>query len=299
MDRSNRTARAPLTNAHAKLGEELRALRQNAGRTLRDLDGYTPGHLSNVENGYVTSSKELVEYYASELNGNPVKLHALYEAVLVASNRRRSGMRNKRAATYLVGDQFDRPSAADIRQRYYIELSEITYVYSGNHVLRQVKQRCLVRAREEVVDVVHFAHFYRPDPRPGVLVLATTENCAPHSLIESRRGAIELLMRPSIPLVRGRETVELAYSLNVESDQAADPTLVYEIGARHGHLTVRSMFSRAAAPKAVWYFEERNEAFIHRDPSPESLLPIDSEASYEKHFPRPVRGWWYGLAWDS
>jgi len=292
----NRTGRPPLTNAHAKLGEELRALRHNAGRTLRDLDRYTPGHLSNVENGYVTASKELVGYYARQLNGNHAKLQALYEAVLVASDRRRSAMRNRQAATYLVGDQFDRHSAADIRQRYYIDLSEITYLYNGRG-LHQVKQRCLVRAREDAVDVVHFAHFYRPDPRPGVFTLESTENCIPQVLTESRRGAVELLLRPDPPLVRGQDPVELAYSLTVDSDRPADPMLAYEVGARHGHLTVRAMFSHASAPAEIWYFEERNEAFIHRDPPLGNLLSIDSGAACEKHFPRPVRGWWYGLAW--
>lgn len=294
---ANRTGRPPLTNAHAKLGEELRALRQNAGLTLRDLDRYTPGHLSNVENGYVTSSKELVGYYARQLNGNHVKLQALYEAVLVASDRRRSAMRNRQGATYLVGDQFDRHSAADIRQRYYIDLSEITYLYNGRRVLRQVRQRCLVRAREDVVELVHFAHFYRPDPRPGVLAVGSTENCAVHTLTESRTGSVEILLRPSAPLVRGQEAVELAYSVDVESRRPAEPMLCYEVGARHGHLTVRAMFAQSSAPAEIWYFEERNEAFVHRDPPPENVLSIDSGAACEKHFPRPVRGWWYGLAW--
>jgi transcriptional regulator with XRE-family HTH domain len=295
----NRVGRTPLTNAHTKLGDELRALRQNAGRTLRDLSSYTPGHLSNVENGYVTASKELVEYYTRELNGHRAKLQALYEAVLVAADRRRSNMRLKQAATYVAGDQFNRSSAADLRQRYYFDLSEITYVFDSQRALRQVKQRCLVRAREEVVDLVHFAHFYRSDPRVGVLAISSVENCVVDSVTESRRGAVELLVRPLRPLIRGEDAVEIACNFKITSQKVAEPMLAYEIGARHGHLTVRAIFHPMALPQEIWYFEERNAAFIHRDPSPRDLLPVDDGAVYEKHFQRPVRGWWYGLAWDG
>lgn len=67
----------------AELGASMRLLRQNAGRSLRQVEaasGWGRGTLSQVENGKARPSRGLVEWYDAVLGGDHVLLSIYAEA---------------------------------------------------------------------------------------------------------------------------------------------------------------------------------------------------------------------------
>src|SRR5215218_2565202 len=85
--------RVPISQAHAELGQELRRVREAAARTMRDISGYSSGHISNVENGHVMPSLELVDTYV-RIGGDRVRIIGAYEAAKRTTSIRRRDRQN-------------------------------------------------------------------------------------------------------------------------------------------------------------------------------------------------------------
>lgn len=87
----------PIGPAHQQLGSRLRWLRTNAGRSLRDLEVCSPGHLSQVENGALTPSSDLVSVLVQVLGGSQEKFSELLnQAVIEARSLNAKKRRNRR-----------------------------------------------------------------------------------------------------------------------------------------------------------------------------------------------------------
>lgn len=79
--------RTALAESHVLFGQELRRARQAAGKTMRELTGYTSGHLSTTETDYVTPSRELILAYM-EIVGSASTILSRYDAMKQEGERR-------------------------------------------------------------------------------------------------------------------------------------------------------------------------------------------------------------------
>lgn len=74
----------PAKSARSRLGRAMRQIRENEGLSLADFAArstYSEGHLSRVEHGEVTPSRELVEAYEKHLQSDGL-FRSLYEMIL-------------------------------------------------------------------------------------------------------------------------------------------------------------------------------------------------------------------------
>ena len=94
----------------AELGATMRALREQAGQSLRTVErssGWGRGTLSQIENGRARANREQVEWYDANLGGD-----GLLVAQFVEARTARSTPRQRAAATAtLPGDAFEVESA--------------------------------------------------------------------------------------------------------------------------------------------------------------------------------------------
>jgi len=285
-----------MSEAHARLGEELRRLRRGAGRTVRDFGPYSPGHLSNVENGHAMPSRDLVEHYLRNGAGDRFQVYSLFEAARRAGEdaRTKSG-RSEDAGQ--VAEPTHR-SDPEIRRMYYVDSTDSRYFFDDRRVVEELRVIVAIRALVPDVEIYNRVHSYPSDMRRGVLAVECEAGCAVDDIEESDTGSLRLRLRldrkvqPAEP-----EPYVFSYRVYISSKEPAHPVLMFQTASgKVARCSISAQFSESALPAPIWWFASPTRYQIEH-PVPSNVMKSDSRNFYFKDFANPAPSWCYGLAW--
>ncbi|HST66914.1 MAG TPA: helix-turn-helix transcriptional regulator [Mycobacteriales bacterium] len=299
-----------VSEAHARLGRALRATRDKAGISTRqvprpgpgpaDRPYYSSGHISLVEAGSTAPSPELIEAYAAMPGGSRAELRSLYEQMLTttreAARRRRQGevsvpARPPRDLTE-VGDR------TDVQEHYFVVSTEVEHRFGPGGAITEVVTTIGLRARRPGVLLYYTGFSYPADLRPGVLRIEAVSGATVLATEESISGALACYLRldrevgPDDP-----EPHLLTYRVRVDSEQRAAPRLRGFAFEGREQLLLRAVFDPAADPGSVWWFAVADIVDAEH-PAPGNTIRGGPGGVYERHFERLVPGWCYGFGWS-
>jgi len=295
--------RAPISDAHARLGSALRVAREGAGLTTRQIPKedsrfYSSGHISQVEAGAVAASPELVSSY-TDIGGDGAELRSLHEQALAATKDagrlRRQGPHAEAAAPprdpHAVNDR------REVQRHYVVVAHDARYVLAPSGAIGDLVCTVRIRAKASGVRLYHAGFSYPTDARPGVLTVESIAGGTVADVRESPTGAIAvyfLLDRD----VNADESgpYDLSFRVRVNSDVPAAPRLRYFADAGNEQLTMRVDLSAAGTPHAIWWFAAPDVVDAEHSLPGQQLEPGD-DGGYHRTFDRLVPGWCYGFAW--
>lgn len=294
------SGRQPITDAHVRLGAELRRVREAASVNTRSISGFSAGHISSVENGYVAPSEALIETYV-RLFGGGREIYALYEQMRQASDRRK---RQQRIASRSEQNTALEPpqnleevsSPDDITKHYVTEAHEAHFLFSSTGSILQMRVRVWLRARTAGARLYYAGAYYDAETGTGILRAEALEGASLLAQEENNAGAIKAFFELDRTLDPDDTTPHIVtYVVHVQSDKRAQPQLVYYARPGTVRLDLRAAFNSTMQPKQLWTFGEPNMVNIrHR---PEDELQPDHDFNFSYEFSPTIPGWCYGFSW--
>ncbi|WP_156184699.1 helix-turn-helix domain-containing protein [Allosalinactinospora lopnorensis] len=291
-----------MSDEHRELGGLLRRARVSAGATTRDVALYSSGHISNVENGHVMPSPELVYYYVKEFGcDGRLAREALGKARRASEERRRTQrlvQRNQglRGGAYQVTP--DSP-AGEIREGYEVRESEAYYRIDERGVITEVDVIRMIAAVQPGVTLIAVAHNYHRDTGTGVLSIEPGVGCRLAKLRETGFGYLSAVFRMDRELNPGDgELYSLCYRVRVRSSIPARPLLRYRARTGNARYALRVLFTPPTLPQEVWWFSER-DVFATEAPAPpqsDRIFPANPSGFYFRDFKR-IDDLHSGIAW--
>lgn len=285
--------REPVTDSHVRLGAELRRLRATARVNVRSVTGFSAGHISSVENGYVAPSEELVDTYI-HLFGGSQEIHALFEQMRQATERKK---REQRGASVIPPRSFEEVLApSDISKHYVTETHEAACTFNSHGVITELRSRVWLRARTPDVKLFYAGGFYDADKRRGVLRAEALTGLSLLAQQENDAGLIKAYFKLDRSLgPEEAKPYEASYVMHVESKKRALPQLVFYSRPGTVRMRLRATFDASTRPRQLWSFSAPNIVNIqHR---PEDELSPDERCSYYSDFSPTIPGWCYGFSW--
>jgi hypothetical protein len=283
-------SRRPISDDHVALGRELLRLRKRAGKTLRELGGFTPGHLSSVENGYEPASRAVVEHYLREVGGDRGLVLNLLDVAQRRSARRRSKTRAAEGAELDGADDQGKP--------YVIDAEDAFYRLTDRGSMAECLNSFEIRAIRAGVTGYERTVTYEADKRRGVIRIEAQMGCEISRIEEDDTGALRFLAefgRELDPL--SDEAYCFAYRTPIRSDKRAFPVVANQTHATRIHrVTHHLQFTPPALPRSIWWFACPTFREISV-PRPDRILTLNSSGYYFHSFLDLLPRWFYGLAW--
>lgn len=285
--------RPPLSTEHARLGQALREIRHAARKSTREIPGYSSGHISNVENGHVTPSRDLVKIYAS-LGGDLATLEGALRGIAEMS---RAEVERSRAAARTLPTTISADSPVDeIRANYRLEESGYRVRYDGRGVMKECLITNTVRPVAELLQFVNFGSAYLADRRRGVLHIETIAGCSIARRHENESGAVEVVLELEEPASDSNHQTHYALRLTVKSDERAQPLLRDYVKLPRRRHSFEVHFEGLAVPREVWNFRSTYLVDELRDPDPQRVILPSSEGIFACSF-SDIAGEFIGMAW--
>lgn len=305
MAQSGKSQMQPISAAHVRLGQALRAARVAAGIKTRyvpsdrpDRRYFSSSHISLVENGRTAPSPELIDAYA-RFSADGSMLRALYEQALAAAGeaaRRRRGSQatSESAPPQELGELTSRD---DVQRHYVVERNDVDYFFDATGAMRLVRCSVALRAKSSGVRLYYAGHSYPADQRPGVLSVHVESGARIEEVRESESGSLQTffaLDRPISPA--DSDPYELIFTVAVHSSVVSIPRLRYHAVQGNQRMTLRAQFQPPALPDQIWWFAVPSVVDAEH-PRPESALSLVETNEYSRDFDRLVPGWCYGFGW--
>lgn len=294
--------RVPVSEEHRRLGRLLRDARQAAGATTRDVAYYSSGHISNVENGHVMPSSELVYFYVIEFGcDEDLVRRALAQAREVSEERRRSQriqQRNRHRFAPPLTITPDSP-ADTIRSGYEVTETEAYYRLDERGVVSEVDIIRVISPLYPGVSLACLTHNYHNDAA-GVLTVEAGQGCTIASTREMRFGYLSVIIRLHRELdPRTDDAYAFSYRLKVDSSIPCRPMLRYRARPGRRRYALRVLFTPPALPREVWWFRERDLFETERaaPARPDRLIPDNASGFYFQDF-TGVDEFHSGIAWN-
>ncbi len=295
-----RSKRPPLSEAHARLGEELQRLREGAGVKNRDIPGFSTGQVSNVESGCTAPSRDFVDTYI-RLFGEGARIEALYEQMRRTAERKkqeqlRSRRSNAREPSRPPQSLDEVSTREDVMKHIAVEAHEAYCILGSAGAIEEMWSVISIRAKSPSVRLYYAGHFYDADPRPGVLELSAVAGASLAGVRESEVGALKsyfLLDRPLEP--DEPEPYVFSYRVRVRSAKRAQSQLAFYSLPGTLRMTLRAQFTAPSKPQKLWWVAAPNMVNLEHEPDHE-LLPLEDDVYY-REFGRLVPNWCYGFSW--
>jgi hypothetical protein len=276
-------------------------VRKNLSVTTRGINGYSPGHISNVENGYVTPSLELVEMYV-KMGGERSHLRALYELMRQESSRTRSERRHKERPGRLTPSAPPKSleeikSPEDVNTHYVIEMLDCKYTFNGDGIVQEVRYVNTIRALSPGVQFFYLTNLYQADQRRGVLRAEAGAGCEVADSQESENGAIRTFFKLDKVLSPDDEAYAISNRIVVDSAIRTRPMLLHHGGSRDLAYILRAQFNAPSVPSKIWWFVETDSLDAQYNLQPEREFAVDADGYYSRSFGRLSKGLSYGFCW--
>jgi hypothetical protein len=288
--------RQPLSQAYARLGAELRRVRETAGVTTRQVqkpDGsyYGSGSISNAEAGYSQPSIDMVKAYA-RLGGHYPDLIALLDSAKKGAGRRSSAQPDE------FDEQLRNPKTDPhlLRRGYALDLEENTAYIGPDRVPKRNVYRALIRPLSPMAQFFVFRYGHEPDPRRGVASVRPGAGCELAWLDENDDGTILAVLRFNTEERDELGRCSLSWVIEIDSDKPNEPS--YEIHTRSlmAHIVTRIQFEPPAVPQKIWWFRGV-DPFESRIDRPERVISLNPLHLYLHEF-HDVEGESCGLGWN-
>jgi hypothetical protein len=291
--------REPISEEHLHLGQQLRQYRRRAGATTRGVQGYTTGHISNVENGHVTPSRELVELYIQRFDADRGR-------VLDAFARMRAGTEQRRRDKRLV----DRPPVeavpvitedsdfAEIRSGYQIREYEAYYSLDQAGVIRKVHAIRKIRANYPGISLSSARFNYPADSRAGVVSIQAGHGCTLARSESTNTGYTSAVLRLSREINPADEHAHwMSFITTVDSDVIALPVISYYARSMVTRYSIRLFFAESFQPQRIWRFRGMDRAVADARPRENQMLGYNPAGFYHWDF-HNLHAEYVGIAWS-
>lgn len=296
------SARRPRSLSHSQLGALLRQARIDAGARTRDL-GFSSGHLSNVEGGYVTPSRDLLDAYI-RLGADRVAAYSLLDHIVAQSQLQRAVSRRRSR-----GDDSSGPAAPpnrvdentgpdDVRLHYTVERYDVQFDFGASGAIASVSSRVDIRALHSGTRFYYTGH--SPDARASVaqtVSLTVGRGGVVEQVNASPLGATDVFIRLSHELSPDDPHPHvLRYDVDLGDKRRADPQIVYVTRPGICRHALIARFTPPVVPERLWWFAASNIYDADRDGATRELEPVE-EHRYEHRFDPIIPGWCYGFSW--
>lgn len=284
--------------ARRHLGAELRATRVNAGRSTRQVDRFSTGHVSRVDNGHVLPSRAFIATYVA-MGGSPGRLFSLWDRARQVADRRQlmpptgstedhrdlvEGLNDPHADPYLL------------RRGYTVESIEDTYIVGAVREPARNEHRVIIRATMAGAQYFPFRHAYEEDPRPGVSVVTPGPGCTLPVVEEGPSGTIYAVLAFDSSTTDATGANDLSWTITMMSAVPVRPQVIGGASAPIPHVITRVWFTPPALPSSVWWFRDFDTNAGTMRPTPDRVLAPDKDHCYSCELHDLDREWW-GLAW--
>src|SRR5260370_30065428 len=297
----------PISDAHQRLGDPLRRIREQTQVSTRKVPQasgryYSGGHISQVENGAVPPSPELVDAYANMAaqGTDRAELRWLYRQMVDASKQaglRRRGTAAKPASAGPPQQLAQISDRRDVQQHYVVVDYDAHYAFDLGGVIREVTCAVTLRAKSPRVRYYYSGFTYPTDIRPGVLTIEALSGCVVADTQESTSGAVAAYLQLDRDLSpEDLQPWRLRFRVRVASDARSAPHLRYFADEGNEQLTLRADFSAESAPLLLRWFSAR-DLIDAEHPVPGHDLTRQDFGGYIHRFEHLVPGWCYGFAW--
>jgi transcriptional regulator with XRE-family HTH domain len=283
-DRAQRLQAAE--DCRRRLGQELKAIRTAAGMTTRQIDGYSSGHISNVEGGKVMPSEKLVLAYAA-LGGSHAQLLALLRQAQVP-----------RRPDPVVAEALSDPHADPhlLRRGYVVEMIEDVHYFGDQRQPLRNLHRLTARFTTPGARFFPFRHTIDEDARRGVSQVLPVDGCDIALLEESDDGVIYCVLEVD-PAARddlGRST--FSWNIELRTDVVGRPRADAGSTSRIPLVTKRVQFDGSAPPAEVWWFRGFDVLGASMSDARQNSIPPNPALLFTHEFINVENEWW-GLAW--
>jgi transcriptional regulator with XRE-family HTH domain len=289
----------PKSEAHARLGEELRALRKARDLSQRALAGtkFSDGHLANVENGLTTPSTDLLEHYVTKCGGTLTRLTALLDEVNESKERQRRARRGSGSqrieqviASCEEGGQPD-PSAL-----YRIVESDLRFTFNEHGAGTEVRLVLAIRAKVQGMNRYYTGFGYNGDHRPGVVTPESSFGCSVGDFHESQSGIVNgyfklgQALSPDDP-----EPYRFSFVMKLNSQMRSTPPCIGQFKTDILRHVVQLQFTPPSLPVKAWWFDVGTAIEVDDDQPASQMFALDPNGYYYTAFVRPYAGRFYGI----
>ncbi|WP_017627146.1 helix-turn-helix domain-containing protein [Nocardiopsis chromatogenes] len=288
------SAHEPNTPELGILGELLRAARNAAGATTRQVPGFSSGHVSNAENGRVMPSRQFVLLYVNRFGCDRARVLSAYARAKAAGEARRrgGGPRDVEPVEEVTAES----PREEIASTYWIHEKESLYCIDDRGVIAEVHTVEMISAMAPNVSLFTRRFAYPTDPRRGVIRVEAGHGCAVERLQESGIGVVVAVFRLDHDIHPGEDGYRLGYSLRVDSAAEAVPRVSFGSTTGVGRVGFRLLYPRCRVPRTVHWFRGRKSVVEFSEPDHRNEI-IGSGGVFYSHDFMDVRDDVCGLQW--
>lgn len=296
----SKSEREPISEEHHRLGRLLRFARDSAKATMRQVPNYSSGHISNVENGHVTPSRELVDLYVSLFGCDHGQAMNLYSRMKAGSEQRRQDQRLAGKPAHRAPPVISEASPfAEIRSCYQIQEYEAYYLVDGTGVIRELHAIRKLSALYPGVRYCTTRFNYPADSQPNVISLHAGTGCEIARVQGTNTNYMAGVLRLSREINPADPPHLLSFSIRNTSDVIALPVISYYARSPVTRYSIRVFFTDSFMPQRIWSFRGTDRSAGDFEPEPESpdMLEPSSAGFYHLDF-HNLNEEYAGLAWS-
>lgn len=276
------------------LGEDLRCLREAAGKTLSEVfGGKKTGYASRIENGHEQPTEKYLENWISlapqsERPAIRERLKDKLAKAVAAKGRLKSRLKAQTPRSSPLRS-FPRQTV-----RHTVQKHEVLHRLTGRSKTEMIVNRSI---RAEVDDLKSIRAVFRHAADPQAVEIHALGGCRVENVHLSTNGKVVATLRLPRSLTRG-ERHSLSYRVSINTTAPSTPwaTTIADMNELVEDVSIRVQFDDEELPVRAWWFVTENYWRLPGEPSPETELDI-ADGYVEMRFQntRPDRH--YTVAW--
>ncbi len=290
-----------LNELRRRLGAELRRVRVQAGKTTREMGGFSSTHVSLGENGKASVSEDFIAEYV-RIGGDRVRLLSMLDDVKRASDQERRRKRQKESTQAATIDPRTLTPDSDfheLRRLYQSEELDDHYLIGPNKAVLRATH--IVRVRPLTPYSRYYVCSYGSAERgsKGVLTLQPGQGCELARLTETEKGTLHFVLDFNPTGGDVTNLCEFTFAIDFHADEPMIRKPILRNSTRSGirRVVKRVQFTEPALPSRIWWFQDIELLETEDEPRPGRILPLNPSNFYFRDFTDLVDEY-VGLGWD-
>jgi transcriptional regulator with XRE-family HTH domain len=283
MAKRRSTSRLPLNDAYARLGAELRRIREATGKTTyqvpkRNGEFYKSGHVSNVEGGFTAPSEEFIRAY--------VGFGGRYDDLMTLLERAKRLSQPGPQASDAFDEQFldPRTDPYTLRRGYAVDMQEDLSYLNDNGVPTKNLYKVSIRPLVATAKYFLFRYGHEGDRRRGVAGVQAGTGCTVALLDEDEDGTIFVLLEFDQTKADELGRCHFFWAILVDSTVPSKPFYDTHTKSHMGHIVKQIQFEPPALPEKIWWYRGADPFGNRLKPSPDQLLELNPINFYFHEF---------------
>jgi transcriptional regulator with XRE-family HTH domain len=293
--------RPPKSGAHRRLGKELRAIREGAGKRMRDKEAFdvSSGYISEVENGHVTPSEKLLNAYA-RLGGHYGLLMALLSDAKAADEGINQDSAVANPLTRPAGDKDDGATLPLNAAGWYLSLFKVL-LRMDKPSPEAFEERRIVATTDGLERTFTSGAILRhpedASPRHEIIV-EPMYGCLFEDFELPTENYYRQFIRLPYPLKAG-ESHQYGILVRVPKGQPMLPRYGLTPLRRLDFFELRVRFAADNRPRRVWRLEGISPLVIDDWANPGDIIEVDPVNEIHVTFRDLAEGLTYGVKWEG